>query len=660
MFSLARGVTSFSITSYAHWSCIHLVCLHPEDQRCFSYALDITKKASEFSFRAHGSGEAGPSTCPSQATRNNSLVNCHADVWSRYPIVAAIKRNTLTSAGRCTPSITYGADRDHKQYPRHFADLIRTFERAKRKPTNHLLDDIQIRASSLLSLKDHGLHSDVSVFKFGQWFVELFCLIPIHIAITNSNRFIPLKDGVHSMEYEHSLLGADIGKITESLSFGWYESIFRSYMATTPVKVVTSMGEQSVGKSYALNHLVDTSFAGSAMRCTEGVWLSLTPTRDALIVSMDFEGVRSIERSAQEDTLLVLFNVAISNLVLFRNNFVFSRDIAGLFASFQSSSTFLDPGSNPNLFQSTLAIVIKDVVDSDKDEIVQEFQLKFRRIVQEEQEKNFITRMHAGRLHIIPWPVIESPQFYKSFGVLRRQLEGQHSTHGAAGVFLQTLKILMAKIKAATLNQFTPHLHLSENLASHRAQQLLSALPCALSHGFMTVEPELEPLKDMDTDKLIPSADSNAIFYLRNPDAPPNEEAQQKAQVLLELRSSLSSHSSIRQTIADTEWIKQLASHFQMLAQERIQHVRDWITNNISRFAEDNADIRSLQRAFQDRIVELQANIELCGSACASCGLVCVQGKRHDDFHDCGTSHNCIQNCEFDHGEEISYPCGLG
>ena len=49
-------------------------------------------------------------------------------------------------------------------------------------------------------------------------------------------------------------------------------------------------GEQSVGKSYALNHFVDTSFAGSAMRCTEGVWLSVTPTQDVLVVSMDFEG----------------------------------------------------------------------------------------------------------------------------------------------------------------------------------------------------------------------------------------------------------------------------------------------------------------------------------------------------------------------------------
>lgn len=51
-----------------------------------------------------------------------------------------------------------------------------------------------------------------------------------------------------------------------------------------------SSGEQSVGKSFALNHFVGTSFAGSAMRTTEGVWMSVTPTKDALIVSLDFEG----------------------------------------------------------------------------------------------------------------------------------------------------------------------------------------------------------------------------------------------------------------------------------------------------------------------------------------------------------------------------------
>jgi hypothetical protein len=55
------------------------------------------------------------------------------------------------------------------------------------------------------------------------------------------------------------------------------------------------MGEQSVGKSFTLNHLVDTSFAGSAMRTTEGVWMSVTPTKEALIVALDFEGKFFVE-----------------------------------------------------------------------------------------------------------------------------------------------------------------------------------------------------------------------------------------------------------------------------------------------------------------------------------------------------------------------------
>ena len=49
-----------------------------------------------------------------------------------------------------------------------------------------------------------------------------------------------------------------------------------------------------MGKSYALNHLVDTSFAGSAMRTTEGVWMSVNITDEALIVAMDFEGKHSV------------------------------------------------------------------------------------------------------------------------------------------------------------------------------------------------------------------------------------------------------------------------------------------------------------------------------------------------------------------------------
>lgn len=65
----------------------------------------------------------------------------------------------------------------------------------------------------------------------------------------------------------------------------------------------------------------------------------------------------------------------------------------------------------------------QDVVDQDKTEITQEsvasyhpacshglsltvsfrFSLKFQTIVEKEQDANFISRLHAGKLNIIPW-----------------------------------------------------------------------------------------------------------------------------------------------------------------------------------------------------------------------------------------------------------------
>jgi hypothetical protein len=72
------------------------------------------------------------------------------------------------------------------------------------------------------------------------------------------------------------------------------------------------------------------------------------------------------------------------------------------------------------------------------------FSLKFQKIV---QARHYISRFHAGKLQIIPWPVIESKEFYKFFSTLRRKLDQQSVSHHTAGEFLHTLKTLMAKLK---------------------------------------------------------------------------------------------------------------------------------------------------------------------------------------------------------------------
>jgi hypothetical protein len=68
--------------------------------------------------------------------------------------------------------------------------------------------------------------------------------------------------------------------------------------------------------------------------------------------------------------------------------------------------------------------------------------------VEQEQDANFISRLHGGKLDIIPWPVIESKGFYKSFATIKRRLDLQKVSHRTAGEFLHRIKTLMAKLKA--------------------------------------------------------------------------------------------------------------------------------------------------------------------------------------------------------------------
>ena len=286
-----------ALTSIINRNNIHFIGLDLESRSCRSVILGITRKATEFSFQERRfkalSGHG-------KHTVHNCLIDCHADVWTRFPVVPAVKRHTITSSSeRQQKTLVFVTNGDGRPFSSHFSDLIHTFERASRKPTGDELRGISVSARTFPSFALQFLSSPdwpVSRFRAGEWLADLLCLIPIHIAITHENRFVPLKDGVISAELEKSLLGAEVNKIVDSLSLGWYESIFQSYWASKvrtslsncpechstyylrqykPVKVVSSMGEQSVGKSFTLNHLVDTSFAGSAMRTTG--WVSELP-----------------------------------------------------------------------------------------------------------------------------------------------------------------------------------------------------------------------------------------------------------------------------------------------------------------------------------------------------------------------------------------------
>jgi hypothetical protein len=199
-----------------------------------SIAIDITKKLTEFMFKENGSKNA--SNNRKRHTQHNSLLDCHAEVWSRFPVVPAVKRRTVTSSSeRVQKSITFIAEENTKRFDSYFSDLIQTFERTTRKPTGDELRRIKVSAAQFGSFQDTVVLDpdwDISRYRVGEWLVDLLCLIPIHIAVCRENRFVPLANGVLSADLERSLLGAPVNKIVDKLSFGWYESIFQSYLAT--------------------------------------------------------------------------------------------------------------------------------------------------------------------------------------------------------------------------------------------------------------------------------------------------------------------------------------------------------------------------------------------------------------------------------------------
>ncbi|KAG8823849.1 hypothetical protein FRC17_009237 [Serendipita sp. 399] len=607
--SYVTSKTSLAVTSLGHPSANHVLFLRPSTNSCSSIALRITRMSTEFEFTSHDNRSEGAYR---PISINNALIDCHSEVWTRFPIIPSIVRQPTINAQRETPSILFVSTEPSLAFKRYFATMVDEFEHKTRKTTGGMLSRIMVEAD----VDWDPLHSTDSISNF-------------EAAITRSNRFIPLKDGVISPAFEQSLLGANVSEISEAITFGWYESIFNSYLAAKPVKVVTSMGEQSVGKSYALNHFMDTSFAGSAMRCTEGVWLSVTPTRDTL-----FAFTQSKE---------------VPKKVLFRNNFALSRDIAELFTSFQSCTTILDPTSNPNLFQSLLIIVVKDVIKSDSKEIKNEFMQKFARIVQQERGQNFISKLHRGQLDIVPWPVIESSEFYVLFDILRDRLIKRPTTHKHAVMFVDILKTLMAKLKANDWGA------LDQNLALQRAEYLSSMLATALAFG--TCDPNTrEPLKNCDTDESLEDGQTDYEFYVSSALDPKTDEPLIPELCLHELRVTWEKRRH-RFDMDDQIFLQEYNAYLQGLADQRISYVRQWLTQNTLRFGE-KSEITAVMRRFDGLAKEMKAAVVLCGISCAKCGLLCIEQKYHAGRHDCNTTHLCHRICAFanQHDAELPIP----
>ena len=200
-----------AITSIGHKSSLHFVYLHPEGSTCNSQSLHITHKVSQYAFKSQNERQDGDSQLK---TVNNCLIDCHAEVWTRYSVWSPIRHETFPGSQHQRRSITFICAQRPEAFKPYFDDMIRDFERSTRKPTNRQLSNIEV--TGVPTYTPHILETHVSQIQAGDWLATLFCLIPTHIAITSQNRFIPLKDGVLSSKFEDSVLGFDVSQIANA------------------------------------------------------------------------------------------------------------------------------------------------------------------------------------------------------------------------------------------------------------------------------------------------------------------------------------------------------------------------------------------------------------------------------------------------------------
>ncbi|CAG8578675.1 7363_t:CDS:2, partial [Dentiscutata heterogama] len=205
-------------------------------------------------------------------TMLNGFIDAYKLMFEKYPIDNFIDPDQNSTLSL---QIVLDVDDDNiiQDYEHKFKDYIfKTFEEltvSTKKPATSL-KRFNTSVTSFENLNLESLKEDSDRVQFGSWVIQLCVLIPIQIAVARNNIFQPLKDGLSAFDAESTESEAlYVDEIAQRISFGWYEGIFK-YFGDLPVKVVSSMGEQ-----YMLNHLVGTTFDGSAMRCTEGVWMSL-------------------------------------------------------------------------------------------------------------------------------------------------------------------------------------------------------------------------------------------------------------------------------------------------------------------------------------------------------------------------------------------------
>ncbi|GBC20091.1 uncharacterized protein OCT59_006577 [Rhizophagus irregularis] len=655
---------------YLHFTCInklqnHLMSLDLENGCFNSIIVKITVERNQYRFQEQ-SKDIKPVIKP------NILIDAYGLMFEKYPI-----ENCIDSEQNSSLSLKIVIDIDEnneiEKYGKKFEEYItKIFENLKhstKKPAEILKKfSTSVIAFQELDIENTKYQKEFSSqYNLGEWIIQLCCLIPIQIAKMRNNLFQPLKDGLlldesDQVELDNNSYSFYLDGIVKNISFGWYEGVFK-YFGNKKIKIVSSMGEQSCGKSFMLNHLIGTTFDASAMNCTEGVWMSLVNTKEYIYVAFYFESLKSYKRTPQEELFLILFNTLVSNLILFKveNQSYVKIDSLSMMQRFQDGVVLFE--SDSKISQANLCIIIKDVPKTKREYTIKELKSKISQLVSEEGEDNFISKMYKGKVDCIPWPIFNNDAWFKALSIVNKKLEKQEVKYENAITFLQNIKVIMAKLKICDWGS------LDESLIQIRIARLGRLLPIAISYGLEQKDSVSKQLLDHDTGKPIEDPTVNLTDILDDvesiellPDANIHlyDENESFAQLSEDLRDHFEETVQSREVMSDeNKWFENYAKFLNYIVERRISRVRKWYAQNTVKLPLDNSNVINRKNDMEQKLDKLTLLWTLCGLICHQCHLKCIKNFNHEDDHDCLTNHKCNFSCHFieAHNKKLIQKC---
>lgn len=166
-------ISSCLITSFQNSGQAHLISMD------LAWPHKITSKALQMRQNpARLDSEGWGSKVTVQDTINNCLVDCHSDVWSRFPVLSAVQRNSYSDSERKPLSITFVSEGNFVRVNSYFTRLVSSFQKTTSKPIGGKQSGLSIQCSSHAPLTVIEQISS-SCFRFGSFVTEFLCLIPI-------------------------------------------------------------------------------------------------------------------------------------------------------------------------------------------------------------------------------------------------------------------------------------------------------------------------------------------------------------------------------------------------------------------------------------------------------------------------------------------------